>query len=449
MDATYTLAPEQVYGKEFLKQRKRVLLCDDVGVGKTPQAVVAASETDSERILFATKKSLMFQATEEIARWTADTFTEYTVDSKELTTARFTVTNYNALLSRPILSTIKWDTVIIDEATAIKNRNAKRSKAFKQLTKNVPNVYLLTGTPIHNRPDELWHLLHVLNPKYFSSYWRFVFSHCYVEQNYWGAKEITGIKDSEGLAKVLEPYMLRRTNEVLNLPMLTSETIKVRMGNQQRKAYKDMEATCMTMLEAESTNGVLVVSPNVLSQLMRLRQIACSTAMLGGRDYSAKADALEDLLDIHAEYHKFIIFSNFRGFINILADRLQKYNPAIVMGGMKESQVADEVRNKFINDDGCRIMLCTIDAAGEGLNLQVADRVVFADLPWVPKSITQCVGRARRRGQDKPVHVYRLITDGTVDEYMDEVLTHKDEMIAELEAVNAVIQLMRKGGRSR
>lgn len=450
---TYQLVPEQLEGIAFLENQKRVLLADDVGVGKTAQAVVAAEKSGESTLVF-TKKTLLHQWCSEVKLWTHSSAEDFTVASDALPNTNFVITNYDTVLRRnDILTSRKWDTIIIDEATAIKNRKAKRSKELEKLARTTPQCYLLTGTPIHNRPDELWNLLHTLNRKEFSSYWAFVFAHCETSRDFMGHQIIGGVKDQEALARVIAPYFIRRDSSVLGLREPTHDYTHLQLPLKQRKVYREMQELFMTMIESTiEAEGGLIIAPNVLARMMRLRQLACAPLLLGGSDAGVKADALLEYMEDTAPYHKVVVFTTFIPYAELLVQKLQAYNPALITGETNRKEVV--VNGKRItktalsqetlwNDESCRVAICGMDAAGEGLNLQCADRVVFMDFPWVPKTITQCIGRVQRRRQVNPVHVTYFVADDTIDEYIISVLEEKQGYIHELEAVNAIIKQMR------
>lgn len=429
-------------------QTKRALLADDIGFGKTAQASVAASLTNAPQVLVITKKSLLWQWCREITYWTSHSVQEYTTRSKSIPETKFVVTNYDTVVRRiDELLAKKFKVVILDEATAIKNRKAIRSKTVKKLAKPAEYVFALTGTPISNQPAELWHILHTLNPKGFASYWRFINDYCDVVVEKYGKRsfsKIVGIKDTNSLAKVLEPIMLRRTIDSLDLPEPVEEAVYLQLTPLQHKLYKQMEETFMTWVnspEAEELSGV-VFARNALAKTIRLRQIACSPALIGDKDESCKTEAVMDLVDAIAPFEKIIIFTNFKNYANILAKKLADFKPVVITGAVNDAGRA-KAQQTFLEDDECRVMICTIMAASEGLNLQVASTIIFTDLDYVPANIRQAVGRAYRRGQTKVVKIIKLVCSGTVEESVLNILEHKETVLSDMEYVNLLIKDMR------
>ena len=332
---------------------------------------------------------------------------------------------------------VPWDVVIVDEAARIKNRKAKRTKAVWKLAHKSRYLWLLTGTPVQNRPDELWSLLHAIDPQRWSSYWQFVERHCEIVHNFFGGVEIRGIIDKNAFAAEVAPVMLRRTRELLDLPPLTEEEVYVELAGEQSRIYREMERNFIASLDSDRKAGKYVVAPSILAKITRLRQIACSPALVGGADVSAKTEALLELLEDVTTDHKVLVFTTFAEYVKLLLPRLGAYNPVVVTGSVSMKQ-RDEAAQTFQLNDDCRVLIGTTDAMSEGLNLQAAGVVVFLDLSWTPSAIDQAIGRAYRRGQTSPVHVVKLIAAGTVDEDIVKLLSWKRGVIRDVEAVTAI-----------
>jgi len=403
----------------------------------TAQAIRACLEVGARRVLVVTKKSLLAQWEKEIEKWANGEFARLAASSGTISGAPWTVANYEAVVRHADrLASVGFDAMIVDEATAVKNRKAQRSKAIHKLAKVIPHRFLLTGTPIHNRPDELWSLLHTVSPTRFTSYWRWVEEHCETWPNPWGGVDILGVKNPKKLSEAIYPYLLRRTKELLNLPPLSEETVHIDLTDEQRRIYRELKTLLMS-----SIGSRIVVTPTVLSQLTRLRQVCCSPALLGGKDASAKTEALLDLLEEYAPDHKVLVFTTFAEYVRLLLPVLRQWNPAYITGDLSAAQREAQVA-RFRDDPTCRVLVGTITAMGEGLNLQVADVVVFLNREWVPAWNEQAVGRAYRRGQTKPVHVVNLVCRNTVEERVERLLAAKENVVREVDlAVRLLAEL--------
>lgn len=445
------LDPYQRVGVKFLATAGSAVLGDDLGLGKTAQAIRACLEVGARRVLVVTKKSLLTQWEREIGRWTAVGESKVvlppnfgvarlTAASKTIPNTPWVVTNYEAVVRHvDRLMPAGFDAMIVDEATAIKNRKAQRTKVIHKLARVIPHRLLLTGTPIHNRPDELWSLLHAVAPDTFTSYWRWVEEHCQTWRNPWGGVDILGVKDRHRLSQVLYPYLLRRTKSLLNLPPISHETVSVELTAEQRRVYRELRTLLMSHLGDEH----IVVTPTVLSQLTRLRQVCCTPALIGGKDASTKTEALVDLLEEYAPHHKVLVFTTFAEYVRLLLPALRQWNPAHITGDLSTSRRDAEV-HRFSEDPTCRILLGTITAMGEGLNLQAADVVVFLNREWVPAWNEQAVGRAYRRGQTKPVHIINLVCRNTVEEHVEKLLSAKAEVVREVDLAARLLDEMRR-----
>lgn len=434
-----SLDPWQRVGVKFLVNAGRAILALDIGLGKTATAIRAADEVGAKRVLVVTKKSLIYQWQREIERWSTTSEAEqYSTKSVAIPDARFVVTNYEVVVRRlDQLMKENWNVIIIDEATYIRNRKAQRSKALHKLARRSRYLWLLTGTPIHNNPAELWSLLHAINHKKWSSYWRWVKTHCNVAENYFGGVDILGVRDPQRLAVELAPVMLRRTKELLNLPPVSYETIHVPLNGRQQRIYRQMEKHFVAWLDVQEEK--YIAAPSVLAQITRLRQIACSPALIDGPDDSAKTDALLDLLEDWAKDHKVLVFTSFVRYVNLLLPCLRRYNPVHITGAVS-AEGRDAAVQSFQNDQRHRVLVGTTRAMGEGLNLQAASIVIFLDQDWTPAAIDQAIGRAHRRGQTKPIHVVTLAAANTVDEDIAALLERKRGVIRDVEAVESIIR---------
>ncbi len=431
----------QKVGVRFLADAGRAILADDVGLGKTCQSIRAALEVDAQKVLVVTKKSLIWNWVCEIRKWAGPYVEEveiFTTKSKALPDTRFVVTNYEAVVRKPDIFTKEWDVLIVDEATYIKNRKTARSDAINRVAQQSRYVWLLTATPTPNGVHELWALLNVLYKNEYSSFWRFVERYCYTEPGEWGGtKFLPGIKNKQDFAKNVSPLILRRDKTILKLPPVSYENVYVQMSNSQRRIYKQIQKSFMAVL-----SDTVIYTPSVLAQITRLRQLVCSPQLIGANGVDdTKTEALIDLLETYTPAHKILVFTTFAEYVKLLLPQLSDYGAVAITGEVPLASRKEAVE-RFQSDDKCRVLLGTIGAMGEGLNLQSADMVIFTNKDWVPSNnLIQAVGRAHRRGQTKPVHVISLIAENTIDEHIERVL--KDKLQTQ-EAFEKLVTLLRE-----
>ena len=328
----------------------------------------------------------------------------------------------------PFILQYKWRHIIADEVHRARNRNTKQTKSLKE----IPTDYRtgLTGTPIVNRPDNLWSILNWLYPKNFSSYWRFF--HTFIEAertpagNRWFWKP-TGTKNEELLRTMMEPFYIRRTKrEVLkDLPEKYFTKVKVELYPVQRKAYNQMRNLMIAWL----INEEVLVAPVVIAQLTRLRQLA--VAYHNGTRLSfpsAKIDTLMELIEDNPE-ESIVVFSQFKQAIRliemILKDKDIKYGK--ITGDVPYRFRAKAIRE--FQEGKTRIFLGTIGAGSEGITLTKASTVIFLDRDWTPAANEQAEDRLHRIGQKNAVQVIDIVADDTIDKYREEQLILKKEWI--------------------
>lgn len=440
----------QIDGVEFLAGKRGAILADEMGLGKTPQAIRAADFCDAKQIVVVAKKSLLLQWSTMISAWTIGdaSVSLFTTKTKQWPTSRWVISNYESIMRKqPADFPKSVDILIVDEAHALKNRKAKRTKATKLLAKRAGQVWLLTGTPMRNHPEELWSLLNCVDPKRFSSYWKWIGEYFETKFNGW-ANEVVGLREEskEAFGQMLGSVLLRREKGVVDLPPLTFETVYVEMAPKQTRIYRSMKRDMLVMLGGGE--GVLL-APSVLAQLTRLRQIADDPRILpGGEPHdldSGKTEwILEHLMEL-AEDRQIILFSVYAGYINLLAEMLDGDRIGVVTGAQTVAE-REQIRDQF-QAGKKSIVLGTYDAMGEGMNLQAGSLVILVDLPWTPDQFDQAVSRAHRRNQQNPVHVISLLSAQSVDLHVRSVLDSKEEIIDEALAVRRVLRSIREEGQ--
>jgi SNF2 family DNA or RNA helicase len=393
------------------------LLADDMGLGKTLQALCALRAP----ALVVAPTSLLGNWRDEIARFRpALRAVTYHGAARELDPdADVTLTSY-ALLRRDQeeLARIAWDTLVLDEAQAIKNPDSQVARAAYAL--RARHRVTLTGTPVENRLDELWSQMHFLNPGLLGGRGDF-------DERYARAIARGDAAASAHLAERIRPFVLRRRKREVapELPPRTEVVLHCALSPEERAVYDAVRAaTRDEVVRALGAGGSVL---QALEALLRLRQACCHPRLLPGQslDASAKLDLLLAQLEtIAAEGHKALVFSQWTALLDLVEPRLAESGLGFArLDGATRDRAG--VVARFQNESGPPVFLISLRAGGTGLNLTAADHVFLLDPWWNPAVEEQAADRAHRIGQDRPVFVYRMVAEDTVEERILALQQHK------------------------
>jgi superfamily II DNA or RNA helicase len=444
------LYPYQQEGAMHLAFGRRALLADDMGLGKTIQAIAASALLKDlrgiERALIVCPASLKHQWAREIKRFTS---LPVTVVEGGLMARReayhapsfFKIINYEIVRrDLPDLQQIRSDLIILDEAQRIKNWRAKTADMVKQLRSRY--AFVLTGTPLENRLDELYSIFQFLDPRILGPLWNFNDRFFQVEERDNGTVKVLGYKNLDELRTTIGPYVLRRTrDEVLrDLPDRVDNNFFVEMTDPQWKAYEQFRET-VAQLAAKAQRRPLTPKEReiLLMSLIKMRLICNALALhdkqIPAKDREKTAPKLRELGEILADQiagngQKAIVFSQWSDMLAFTEPILKRTGLGYVkLTGDVPTAKRGALVERFFDDKQCRVFLST-DAGGVGLNLQAASLVVNLDLPWNPAVLEQRIGRAHRHGQKRSVHVINLIAKGTIEERMLDTLAAKRNVFA-------------------
>jgi SNF2 family DNA or RNA helicase len=311
--------------------------------------------------------------------------------------------------------------MILDESHSIKNPKSARSKAATQLAKIVPHKILLTGTPVLNRPSELWNQLCIIDPNRYNSksfmawHKRYTAAH----QLHFGKKTVwdfSGASHLEELAESLKGIMIRRTKaEVLpELPAKRRQTLLVQIDN--RREYDHAEKNFMAWVAEQKGHAAAERASSVeqLSIVEALRQIAIQGKM---------KQAIEWICDFLETGEKLVVFTTHRATIDTL---MQEFSKVAVRldGGMCAEEKQRSV-DRFQTDSEIRLFVGNIQAAGVGITLTAASNALFVELGWTPSLHEQAEDRTHRIGQKDAVNIYFMIAENTIDEKIVDLLEAK------------------------
>ena len=459
-----TLREYQKIGYTWMRTLARYhfggILADDMGLGKTLQVIAlltafyqekteqkaAGNEGSGSELplpsLIVCPASLVYNWGQEFARFspgirvlliagTAKERQEQLEEQMRMEAsegAQVIITSYDLLKrDREAYLGRTFEYEIIDEAQVIKNAKTQGAKAVKEISANAR--FALTGTPVENRLSELWSIFDFLMPGFLYSYRKF-------RERY----ELPIVKNQDpealtALRRMTGPFVLRRLKKdvLRELPTKEERIVYSAASGRQQKLYT---ASALKLKEALaggawSGNGKL----EVLSQLMRLRQICCDPALCF-EDYTGESAKLETCVSLIASAsaagHKILLFSQFASMLERIRERLlQEGISSHLLVGATPKEERSRMVQAFASDE-VPVFLISLKAGGTGLNLTAADIVIHYDPWWNVAAQNQATDRAYRIGQEKPVTVYKLILKDTIEENLLKLQTAKLALAAQV-----------------
>lgn len=338
----------------------------------------------------------------------------------------FIITNIETMRNQDIVGELvklckskKIGMIAFDECHKAKDPSTQQGKGMLKL--KAETQIAMTGTPLMNTPLDLFFILKWLGYEE-NSYYKFRNHYCVMGgfNNY----QIVEYKHLDELQERLNEIMLRRLkDEVLDLPEKTYISEYVEMTPKQEKIYKEVSA------EIQENIDKIKSAPNPLAELIRMRQATGYTGILSSTiKESAKLDRMEEIIEEAVESDKkVVVFSNWTQMTTPIADRLRKYNPAVITGEIN-ADTRQLMIDKFQNDDRCKVILGTSGAMGTGITLSAGTVEIFLDEPWNMALKEQCVDRCHRIGQKNNLTVYTIMCKGTIDERVHDIVLSKGEL---------------------
>ncbi len=444
-----TLRPYQREGLAWLQYLRAQglggILADDMGLGKTAQALAhVLAEKEAGRLarpaLVVVPTSLLFNWQAEAARMApglrvlvlqgpdrARHFVRAAEHDLVLTTYPLLWRDADALAAQP------WHLLILDEAQMAKNAGSRGARVLRRL--RADHLLCLTGTPLENHLGELWAHFDFLMPGFlgdarsFSQRWRKP-----IEENGETLR-------AQLLALRVRPFILRRRKDDVapELPPRTTIVERVVLQGRQRELYEAVrtgaDRQVRRALERQGFEGALIT---ILDALLKLRQVCCDPRLVPGLAATpgmegAKLERLAELLPaLVSEGRRVLVFSQFTRMLDLVAERLDALRlPWLALTGATPPRQRGAVVRRFQAPDAegsAPILLASLKAGGTGLNLTAADTVIHLDPWWNPAVMEQATARAHRIGQDKPVFIYHLVVDGSIEERMLELQARKQAL---------------------
>lgn len=425
------LYPYQVEGVAFLAGNGRALLADDMGLGKTLQAIAAASwlreHEGAARTLVVCPASLKQQWAREIAKFTGQSVEVIQGPSASRAAAyrraaSFFVLNYELVLRdlEPINQALRPDLLILDEAQRIKNWRTKIAAAIKRLPTRY--AFVLSGTPLENRLEDLYSLMQVVDQRVLGPLWRYLIDFHVTDER----GKVLGYRNLSELRRRLAPVMLRRDRRLVRdqLPERIEQRLDVPLTPVQAGLHNDAVSQAGRIAQIAKRRPLTPVEQNRLLAALQTARMACDAAGLVDKETqgSPKLDELEVILDelcLQAGL-KAVVFSQWEQMTLMVEQRLRRMGLGCVrLHGGVPSAHRGELIDRFRDDPAVQVFVST-DAGGVGLNLQTASVLVNLDIPWNPAVLDQRIARVHRLGQSEKVQVILLVA---ADSYEERVLT--------------------------
>ena len=385
----------------------KALLALPMGTGKSCTAIGYGAYKRYGRVLIICPASVKENWKREVLNFSG-------IDARILTEEEpggWQIINYEQLKKySEYLKKQEYDLVIVDESQKLKNKSAIRTKEAFKLLKKAKDVIFLSGTPIMNRPIEIYTTFNFIIP---TNYFEFCQNYCNPKKTTWGW-DFSGASNLDELKRKMW-WMHRKTKEEL-LPELPEKTVNV-LNTEMKdwKEYKQVLTDFRQWLKENSlSEGALYAE--ALTKTNYLKQV-----VVKNKNVSAIID------DFIENNNKMIVFSQYRGVIDDLHEKYKDIS--VKLTGETKVTSRQKLVDDFQNNENVRIFFSTIQAGGVGITLTKADTVVFTDLLWTPADHHQAEDRAHRYGQKNNVNVYYLITNDTIEEKIWAMLKRKETMV--------------------
>lgn len=429
------------------------LLNDEMGLGKTIVALSAIRKLKALPALVVCPNSAKFEWADQIAAH-FDDLECVVVDGTKAErqeqirkNADITVINIEGIRAKPLHGDIEhphkvtgWDYAnpalfegeyefcVIDEHHRLKTETAQATRGFFQLA--AKQWLCMSGTPILNRVEEIWTVLHKLYPDAFPSSVTFVRNICIYSKH--DSSKVVGYRTGamQELRKFLDEISLRRRRDQVfdSLPPVIMAKRLCELTEEQRVLYNEIIDEAILRME----NGEIQSIFDARVETIRLKQACFSPELYGGSPHSRKIEELKEIVrELVANGEKALVFSQWSKATRILQRELAEYNPAYVDGSVPVRERRNQIQ-KFRTDDSCHLYIGTIGANREAINLGNASYVIFTDIPWTPAEVDQAIGRSAAgglRGLNVPagtkVHVIELQAAETIEQSIEKMLARK------------------------
>lgn len=420
--------PFQKAGIDFINKHDSVLLADEMGIGKTIQAIGHINcNQDYEKILIICPASLKLMWRSELKRWLVKIYTVgVAFGNRQLPNTDIVIINYDIIKKkREDIRKITWDVVILDECHAIKNLKSQRTREIighgnlKPL--EAKKKILLTGTPILNRPIELYSIIKYLDKDNWPDYFKYALRYCGAYKDKWGWVFNGATNLDELQQRLRTSIMIRRTKKgvLSELPDKIRQIIEV--GDNKKFKSSKREKEIISNINNLYKEGVKNLK---LSQVINFEEIAEIRHQTALDKVPYVIEHLKDVLDTGS---KVVCFAHHRDVIETIRKAFEDVS-VVITGSTKIKDRQDAVE-RFQNGESVKLFIGNIQAAGTGLTLTASSHVIFAELDWVPGNMSQAEDRCHRIGQENSVLIQHLVINGSIDAMIAKALVRKQEIV--------------------
>ena len=403
--------PFQVIGRDFLANRTEALLADDMGLGKTLQAIEAIKARGLTKGIIVCPHAVRRQWVKNIREQYPTAFVkELTKKESVVEPNAINVINYDIVWRPPIktnLKNIQWEFIICDEAHFLKAWDSNRTIAClgKQgLYRSCTRRWMLTGTPVLNRPVELYPMLRALAPYLlgeYTDYYKFAKRFCGAFMDHRNNLDVSGATNLAELAVLVRPFFLRRlkTDVLSELPPIIYEKIYTDRTDKIIQAYKHLEQEIGDVASLRRAVGIIKTKQTI-----------------------------EHITDVLTTKEKVLVFAYHKDVVDAI---VAAFPGSVQYTGGENAKQKEEAIRRFISDNSCRVFVGNIKAAGFGIDglQEVCDHCIFAEISYVPGELNQAVDRIYRIGQTKPVTVQFIVAEDSMEEDIINSVTSKSKNI--------------------
>lgn len=426
---------------QFMVESGSCLNACFVGAGKTLTCLAVCEHLKAKKVLIIVPKSVLLQWAEvEIPKWlplaNVDVISgnKYVRQMQYRSLRQYVVMGYETFRSDvEEISYMEWDVVIADEAHRLASPKTKTYKAMQQI--KATHRFALTATPVMNKAEDMFGIINWVKPGALGNYYAFCNRYCVKDQ--WGSVKF--YRNMDELAVRVAPHIIKKTLEEvgLELPAKTETDLPVELSGAETKLYSDIRRELLFEIDKLLINKIQnpVMLQATIVKIGKLFELCDSLELLGENKRSSKLEVLKEHLESTIQNgQKAIVITRFARMAKILTRELAQYSPLLITGATDDRQ---GVLTQF-EVQPARSLLVGTEAIGQGLNLQMANVLYNYDLAWNPARMEQRAGRIHRQGQEKPVFIYNLVVQRSVETWLQRKLEDKKQLSERLLPTTAV-----------